>query len=324
LVDVSICIVNWNTENVLKECLRSVYETTRETSFEIFVVDNASRDKSVEMVRNHFPHVTLIFNSENKGFATASNQAICCARGRYVMLLNPDTIVHGRALDTMVRFMDEHPEAGAIGCKLLNEDGTVQNSVRRFLTFGIALRDQTLLGKIPFLKRLGVNYKIAGFPFHGVEEVDTAGGAALMIRKTVLDKVGFLDEGYFMFIEEMDLCRRIWAAEQKVYYVPDAVITHLGGESRKQVSEKMVLIIQKSLMQYFTKFEGPGKTLLFKILYKPFFVLGLIYDLILDFFYVIKYNTIKRNRLKSAKRVLKIRGTFHFFTKDLGYFIFKL
>ena len=323
MIDLSVCIVSRNTKKLLEACLRSVYEETGEISFEIFVVDNASGDGSAAMIKEKFPGVVLLVNKENKGFAAANNQAIHLAKGRYVILLNPDTFIHQGALDKMVRFMDHHPEAGAAGCRLLNEDGTIQNSVRRFLTFRMALYENTLLGKTPFFKKGAEDYKMEGFSFNSLEEVDVAGGAALMLRKTVLDEVGLLDEGYFMFIEEMDLCRRIWDRQHKVFFIPDAVITHLGGRSRRQNSE-LVLVMQKSLMRYFAKFEGAGKTRVFKIFYKPLFIMGIVHHLLFDSLHFIKYKTVRKNLLKSEKRKAEIKGAFRFLVRDLGYFLAKL
>ncbi len=324
MVDLSICIVNWNTESQLKECLRSIYDHTEGITYEIFVVDNASRDGSVEMVRNSFPDVDLIANQENRGFAAANNQAIRLASGSYVILLNPDTVIMDNALGAMVRFMENHPEAGAIGPKLVNADGSLQHSIRRFPTFSIALHDNTILGRLFLFRGQVEDYKMTDFSFDRVEEVDATSGAALMVCRDVLREVGPLDEGYFMFIEELDLCRRIRSKGHRIYFVPDAVITHLGGESRRQNPGELVMVGQNSLMRYFRKFEGSRKTFLFKILYKPLFIVGMLYDLMFDSLSLLKYKTIRRDALKSQRRAMKIRGAFHFLRKDVGYFVFKL
>jgi len=324
LIDLSICIVNWNTESVLRECLRSIYEQTHEISFEVIVVDNASEDGSLEMVRTFFPEVTLVANLENRGFAAANNQALLMGKGRYVFLLNPDTVVHDGALERMVRFMDRNPHAGATGCKLLNEDGTVQNSVRRFLTFRMALYNNTILGRVSCFKKLSGDYKMRGFSFSRVEEVDAAGGAALMIRRTVLDEVGLLDEGYFIFMEEMDLCRRIRARGHQIYYFPDAVITHLGGKSRRQNPKGMILIIQKSLIRYFTKFEGARRTSHFKIFYKTLFLAEIVYGLFINVLYLAKYRTVRKNAEKARRKWVKIEESIYFLGKESGSFFFRI
>jgi len=276
------------------------------------------------MVEALFPDVHLIVNEQNKGFAAANNQALGLAKGRYILFLNPDTVVHEGALQTMVQFMEKHPDAGAMGCKLLNDDGSVQRSLRRFPSLGIALLEGTILGRLPVLKRRVKDFKMEGFSFDRTEEVDAVCGAALLVRKDVLDEVGPMDEAYFMFIEELDLCRRIWAKGHKIYFTPEARITHLGGESRNQEPDGLMMVSLKSLFRYFTKFEGPREIFFFKVLYKPLFLSGLILELMLDFLRVVKYNTIRKNPVKSEKKIRKIRGAIHFFKKDLGYFVFKL
>lgn len=180
-IDLSICIVSWNTETLLKECLRSIFERTKGISCEVFVVDNASKDGTVKMVREHFSDVSLIVNHENRGFAAANNQAVRLAKGRHVIFQNPDTVVLGDALQTVVQFMDGHPGAGAAGCKLLNADGSIQYSTKRLLTSSIILYNSTILRRLPFLRGKLKNYKMKSFSFDKVEEVDAASGAALMV-----------------------------------------------------------------------------------------------------------------------------------------------
>jgi len=321
LIDLSISIVSWNTKSLLRDCLRSVREKVEGLSYEVFVVDNASTDGSPEMVGKEFPEVRLIANEQNRGFAAANNQALRLAQGRYVILLNPDTLVHRGALETMVRFMDGHPEAGAVGCRLLNGDGTIQRSTRRMPTFTTMLYDNTLLGKFAYFRRKVKDFK--GRALEEVEAVDATSGAALMIRRSLLDEIGLMDEGYFMFLEEVDLCRRIWAKGFKVYVVPQAVITHLGGESRRQHPE-IRLIIQRSLMRYFLKYEGPIKTTLFKFVYKPLFVVSLLWDLGVDTLQMVKYETLRRDPLRRDKRMARVQGALYFFRKNLMEFLFDL
>ena len=279
MIDLSICIVNWNTEILLKECLRSIYEQTAGISYEIFVVDNASQDGSVEMVSTCFPDVYLIANQQNKGFAAANNQALRLAKGRYVILLNPDTVLLGDALETMVQFMDRHAEAGL------------------------------------------TEYKMKTFSFGVVEEVDAVSGAALMVRKKIFDEAGFMDEGYFMFFEDVDLCRRVRLKGYKIYFVPTAAIMHFGGASRHQNLNELVMVSQKSMMRYVSKFESEKRLLVFKFFYKPLFTGSVIYDLFFDSLYILKYITIRKNPQKLKKRVMKIQRGLSFLKRDLSYFI---
>jgi GT2 family glycosyltransferase len=324
VLDLSICIVNWNTGAVLRECLRSIYQRTQKISYEIFVVDNASKDGSVEMVRNLFPNVLLIVNKQNRGFAAANNQAIRLAGGRYTLFLNPDTVIHEAALETMVQFMDGHPEAGVVGCKLLNEDGSIQHSIRGPVCFATVLFETTILRRLPLFKRKVRDVKFKRFSFDRMEEVGAVSGAALMVRRVTLNEVGPMDETYFMFMEEVDLCQRVRAKGYKVYYIPDALITHLGGESRNQYPGGMTIIELNSLFRYLTKFEGPKRTFLFKFIFKPSYFLGLISDLFFDSLRLLRYKIVKRDPLKFKKRLTKIKRISHFLRDDLIYFIFKL
>lgn len=323
MIDLSILIVSWNTKPFLKGCLQSLREGIRDICHEVFVVENASQDGSAEMIRDEFPEVSLLVNAENRGFAAANNQAVKLAKGRYVLFLNPDTLIHERSLDRMVRFMDEHPEAGAVGCKLLNADGTIQHSTRRVPTFGIMFYENTLLGRFFYFRGKIRHYKRRASAYDRVEEVDATSGAALMVRKSVLDEVGLMDERYFMFFEEMDLCRRIWAKGYKIYFMPEAVITHLGGESRRQNPE-MNLVIQKSLMRYFRKFEGPTKTFLFKIIYKPLFIMTMICDLFFDLLHFWKYRTIRKDRTKLERRWRRVQRSLYFLKYNLNDFILNI
>ena len=321
MIDLSICIVNWNTEILLKECLRSIYEQTAGISYEIFVVDNASQDGSVEMVSTCFPDVYLIANQQNKGFAAANNQALRLAKGRYVILLNPDTVLLGDALETMVQFMDRHAEAGAVGCKLLNMDGSIQYSTKRLLTSSIILYDNTILGRLPFLKGKLKEYKMKTFSFDKVEEVDAVSGAALMVRKKIFDEAGFMDEGYFMFFEDVDLCRRVRLKGYKLFLVPTAAIMHCGGARRHQNLIVLVMVSLRCLMRYVSKFESEKRLLVFKFFYKPLFTGSVIYDLFFDSLYILKYITIRKNPQKLKKRVMKIQRGLSFLKRDLSYFI---
>ena len=323
-IDLSICIVSWNTEIPLKECLRSIFERTKEISYEVFVVDNASKDGTARMVREHFPDVSLIVNHENRGFAAANNQAVRLAKGRHVIFQNPDTVVLGDALQTMVQFMDAHPEAGAVGCKLLNADGSIQRSTKRLLTSNIILYDNTILGRLPFLRGKLKRYKMTHFSFDRVEEVDAVSGAALLMRKSVLDEAGLMDEGYFMFFEEMDLCRRVTLKGYKIYFVPTASIIHFGGASRHQNANKLVRVSEESMMRYLSKFESRRRLFFFRLLYKPLFTAGVFYNLVFDFLYFLKYHTIKKDPRKRKKTAMKIQRGLYFLKKDLGYFIFRL
>jgi N-acetylglucosaminyl-diphospho-decaprenol L-rhamnosyltransferase len=265
-LDLSIIIVSYNTRQLLKECLDSVYSSLAESTLtsEVIVVDNASQDGSAAMVRKHFPQVRLIANEENRGFAAANNQALrTLGYGTgdtphpqppaYVTLLNPDTIVDGNALTTLVRFMDENPRAGACGARLLHSDGCFQHSAFAFPTLfqifldffpiNYRLTDSHLNGRYP--RRL---YQ-AGKPF----PIDHPLGAALMVRREVIEQVGLLDERFFIYCEEIDWCLRIKAAGWGIWCVPKAEIVHHVAQSTGQFRDEMFVALWKSRYQLFEK-----------------------------------------------------------------------
>jgi len=255
--DLSVIIVNWNVRDLLRRCLHSILASLPACQLEIIVVDNGSTDGSAEMVRTEFPQVHLIANPDNRGFTGANNQGLAVARGRYVLLLNPDTEVVGDALETMVAFADAHPDVGVVGPQLLNPDGTVQSSRRRFPTLATALLESTWLQ--PYApRRLLARYYVLDRPDDEVQDVDWVIGAALMARREAVEQVGPLDEGFFMYSEELDWCRRFRAAGWRVVYLPTARIIHHEGKSSEQVLPARHIHFQTSKIRYFRKYHGPA------------------------------------------------------------------
>ena len=264
-VHLSILIVNWNTRDLLADCLRSItdyrlkIEDPASSIFnlqsEIIVIDNASTDGSAAMVRERFPRVRLIENAENVGFARANNQGIALAAGRYVLLLNPDTVVHPGALAGLVAFMAAHPAAGACGPRLLNGNGSLQPACHPMLTPGREF------WRLLFLERLWprATYPMARWDTVTPRRVEVIKGACLLLRRAALDQVGLLDENYFMYTEEVDLCYRLAQAGWKLWYVPTAVVTHFGEASSRQVKEAMYLQLYRSKIQFYRKFGGEGR-----------------------------------------------------------------
>jgi N-acetylglucosaminyl-diphospho-decaprenol L-rhamnosyltransferase len=251
-MELSIIIVNWNTRELLKQCLESVYACSPNCTFEVWVVDNASTDGSADMVTENFPLVRLITNQENVGFARGNNQAACQAAGRYIMLLNSDTIVYLGALDRLTRFMNEHPEAGASGPKLLNPDGSLQYSCYLTPTVGREFRRLFHLGGI----RHDGSYPMEKWQVDNTREVDILQGAALLLRGDALAQVGLLDEGFFMYSEDYDLCYRIKKAGWHLYWVPWAEVVHFGGQSTRMVAAEMFLHLYASKLKFFRKHYG--------------------------------------------------------------------
>lgn len=262
-VDASVIIVNWNTCELLAACLESVSKHVSRfdgLKVETLVIDNGSTDASAEMVRNQFPWVQLIVNAENVGFARANNQAIRESKGRYVILLNSDTEVHRRALEAMVAFMDVHPEAAGCGPRLLNEDETLQPSCHPMLTPGREF------WRLIFLDRIWRRATYAQQRWDPSEprRVEVIKGACLVLRRDALDQVGLLDEQYFVYTEEMDLCYRLLQAGWQFWWVPEAVVTHHGEASSRQVAEAMYVQLYRSKVQFYRKFGGPHRADRFK------------------------------------------------------------
>ncbi len=235
-MDLSVIIVSYNVSSFLDQTLATLDDSAREFEHEVFVVDNASSDDSVDMVRRKHPGVKLIVNADNRGFAAANNQALRLASGRYVLLLNPDTVLRRDTIATMIGFLDSHPDAGAAGCKVINPDGTLQLACRRgFPTPGVAFFKLAGLSSIfPKSKTFGA-YNLTYLDPDKVAEVDAISGSFMMLRKEAVEQAGDLDETFFMYGEDLDLCYRIKQEGWKIYYVPDTEIIHFKGESAKTV-----------------------------------------------------------------------------------------
>jgi GT2 family glycosyltransferase len=265
-MNLSIIIVNWNTRDLLTQCLQSLLPLSPSPplplplSLEVFVVDNASTDGSTAMVREHFPWVKLIENSENVGFARANNQALRQATGRYAVLLNSDTVVRPGALQTLVEFMEAHLEVGACGPRLLNGDGSLQPSCHPLLTPGREF------WRLLFLEKLWprATYPQGQWDSQTPRSVEVIKGACLMLRREALDQVGLLDEQYFMYTEEMDLCYRMLKAGWRNYWVPQAEVVHYGEASSRQVAEAMFVALYRSKTQFQRKCFGEAAARRFK------------------------------------------------------------
>lgn len=253
-MDLTIIIVNWNTKNLLQQCLASLEANPPACSSEIIVVDNGSVDGSQAMVQRDFPLVTLIANEENKGFAAANNQAILTSQGENILLLNSDTIVLPNALDIMLKFMRVHPEVGGVGCRLLNEDGTVQRSCwYGFPSLAFALIDALYLWKILPNSRLVRKSEVSVGEASKAIAVDHLLGACMLIRREVVEQVGLMDESYFLFLEETDWCYRIKEAGWEIYYVPEAQIVHLGERSVYKVPQRTLPQMYQSYCKFYGK-----------------------------------------------------------------------
>lgn len=247
-MDVSILIVAWNVRDLLAQCLRSVYTETKGIDFEVIYVDNGSADGSVEMVRKEFPQARIIANPDNKGFIKANNQAIEVATGRYVLLLNSDTVVLDNAIAKAVQFADSRPRAAVVGCRVLNPDRTLQDSCFRFYSTLNMLLDVTWLSrafpKSPFFGR-----KIyGGWDYNSEREVDVVVGCFSLVRMTAIKQVGVMDERFFVYGDDIDWCRRFVKAGWKVLFTPSAQIVHYGGQTTKKESGRFSLQLHGAVL----------------------------------------------------------------------------
>ena len=259
MIELSIVIVSWNVQRLLSRCLRSVLDGSKSLApdAEVIVVDNGSADGSAQMVRIEFPQVRLIANADNRGFPAANNQGIGIAKGRYVLLLNPDTEVVADALAVMISYADAHPDVGVVGPRLLNPDGSVQPSRRRFPTLFTAFFESTWLERYA-PRRLLERYYVLDQPDDATLSVDWVDGSALMARRDAIEQVGLMDEGFFMYSEELDWCRRFRGAGWGVVYLPTACIIHHRGKSSEQVAAARHLHFQTSKIRYFRKHHSPA------------------------------------------------------------------
>lgn len=257
----SIVIVSWNTKDLLEACLNSVYAYPLDQPFEVWVVDNQSNDDSVAMVREKFPEVELVASEENLGFAGGNNLAIPSCQGELILLLNPDTEVKPEALNALVSFMDQHPEAGAAGSRLLNADGSLQLSCHPRPTLSREFWRMFYLDSfIPY-----GSYDMSKWNLDQPREVDVLMGASMLLRKSVLDRVGLLDEGYFMYSEEVDLCFRLQKAGWRLFWVPESQVVHYWGQSAKQVLAEMFLQLYRGKLRFFRKHYSWFTVALYKI-----------------------------------------------------------
>ena len=252
----TVIIVNYNVKYYLEQCLTSVRRAIGGLEAEVVVVDNHSRDGSVEYLRSRFPEVTFIESNHNLGFARANNMAIRQSRADYVLLLNPDTLVGEQVLTDVIAFMDEHPKAGAAGVQMLKVNGEKANESRRGLpTPMTAFYKMTgLCRRYPRHPRFG-HYYMGYLPWDEPARIEVVSGAFMMIRRSVLDEVGLLDEDFFMYGEDIDLSYRILKGGYENWYVPVRIV-HYKGESTEKSSFRYVHVFYKAMLIFFRKHYG--------------------------------------------------------------------
>ncbi len=253
-MDLSIITVPWNTRDLVRENFKAIYKNTQNIDFEIFSIDNDSKDGTTEMIRKEFPEVHAIFNDYNVGFAKANNQGIRESKGRYVLLLNPDMRVLPGTLEKMVKWMDKHPEAGVAGCHLIKENGETVPHVRRFPSF---LDQLAIILKLPHIFPSILNkYLVKDFDYTKEAEVDSVRGSFFIIRREVIEKIGGLDERYFIWFEEVDYCKQVKNLGYKVMYTPSVECVDYVGKSFSQVPRgKTQRYFKDSMLKYFKKWH---------------------------------------------------------------------
>ena len=252
IVDITVVIVNWNTREMLKDCLQSVYMALDDLVAEVLVVDNASSDGSASMVEAEFPGAKLIVNHDNRGFAAANNQAMKLSHGRYVLLLNPDTIVSPDTLSLMIDYADERPDAGVLGCQVYETHDRIQQTCFRYPDPVNTFLTETGLGRVFGRSWMG------DWDRKSQREVDVVSGMFMLVRREVIEQVGLMDEEFFIYGEEADWCHRIRRAGWKCVFTPAAKIIHRdgGGKSTEQMSVRMYVQMQKSLLLFQRKNLG--------------------------------------------------------------------
>jgi len=256
LFKLSIIIVSYNSLNFLRDCLDSINKNKPSASFEIIVVDNASSDGTVKAIRKDYPHLKLIENTRNEGFAAANNMAIKSSSSEYILLINSDCRVYANSIDRLLEFADASKDAGIAGPRIINSDGSVQLSCRKFPSF-LDAGMHSILTNIapdnPFSRR----YKLADINRDEVSKVDWVSGSCMLIRRAALIDTGLMDEKYFMYVEDTDLCYQMWKKGWKVYYFPESeILHHIGGSTKNNALSGAVtssIRMQKSVLYFFWK-----------------------------------------------------------------------
>ena len=306
----SIIIVSWNTKEYLLSCLKSVFEESEAKTWKVIVVDNGSKDGSGIEVKKTFPHVYLIENEKNLGFAKATNQGLEKAVGKYVLLLNPDTRVKNGAIERLILFMDAFPDVGIAGGQLLNSDGSKQNSIANFPSLATELLNKSLLRWL-FPKAFPGKERDWPEPI----EVDSVIGACMMVRREAIEQVGFLDEDYFLFLEETDWCYRMKQAGWKVDHVPDVRIDHFQGKSAESEKKKARIEYFRSRYHFFKKHKG---TLQWLILYVGLVVRLLVESILMTFACLFTLGMMRRWRKKLSLYLYVLWWHMRFCPEEIG------
>ena len=251
----SIIIVAWNSEEFIKNCLQSIFNTRGSIELEVIVIDNGSQDETVKIVQEFKPLVKPVFNQTNLGYAKGNNQGIEIARGEYILLLNPDVELKENSLRLMLDFMEEHKGVDGLGPQLLNLNGTIQPSCREFPDFSILLWEISGLSFLFPKSRLFGRWRMGYFDFQSSREVDQPMGSCLLLRRKTLEYAGVLDVNFPIFFNDVDLCYQIKKSGGKLYFFPDAKIFHYKGGSTQKVKPEMILSAHLSFFRFLSKYK---------------------------------------------------------------------
>jgi len=259
---ISIVIANWNTRSLIEDCVNSIFSSTpfSEVSYEVIIIDNASTDGSREYLRSIKDKITLIENDSNTGYARACNQGMKIAKGRYVLLLGSDTIMKPGTLAACADFLDTTPAAGAVSCKLLNPDGSTQNSLKKFPKLKNAFYTYLSFDK------MNREYDMADFDYDSTCEAQQAAATFLMVRRDLLEKISYFDESYRILYNDVDLCSRIWEAGYRIFFLHSASIIHYGSHSTKNADFALRKIMYSDIYRYYSKHFGFKAKFLYPIL----------------------------------------------------------
>lgn len=256
-MDLSCIIVNYYSSASLKNCLESVYQTLGKITFEVIIVDNSQNDPGMASLKESYPQVRVIQNVTNVGFAKANNQAVLSALGKTLLFLNPDTILADQSIEEMVAHLASNPDIGALGPKVLNTDGSLQYSCRRFPTLMTGLFNRySLLSRWFPSNRYTVQYLMKDYNHDENREVDWLSGCCLMVPRAIFEKADGFDEHYFLFNEDIDLCRTIGQNGYKVTYFPRAKITHHVSTSNNKVPARIIIKRHRGMKHYYEKHHG--------------------------------------------------------------------
>lgn len=273
--DLSVIICSWNTRDDLRVCLQSLQTAQREGSFEVIVVENNSEDDSASMVQSEFPCVRLLIQERNLGFTGGNNVALAARHGRHAFLLNSDAFVHPGAIAGLLAAIEAHPEAGVIGPKVLNPDGTLQMSCRRFPNPVAALFRSTIFGRLFPNNRFVRDYLMADFAHDQTRTVDWVSGCAMLLTEGLLSEVGVFDPAYFMFCEDVDICWRAWKSGLEVRYWPKSVVTHAIGRATDKVPNRMIGRFHRSMFYFYAKNVVPERQIVVRPLLLLLAMVGL-------------------------------------------------